>query len=112
MGLFFVAEEKVPVDLRRHKSRGTGRSRATGRLVDLRGAEIRARDMNDLAGSDELTESLERLLDGRHRVGAVLVVEVDVVGAQPLEATVAPLQDPPPQQPGRYGSPGAGERTS
>ena len=42
-------------------------------------------DVADLALGDELGERADRLLDRRARVDAVLVVEVDVIGAQALQ---------------------------
>ena len=41
--------------------------------------------MTDLALRDQLGHGADGLLDGRVGVDAVLVVEVDVVGAEPLE---------------------------
>jgi hypothetical protein len=44
-------------------------------------------DVADLALRDEFCERPDRLFDRRVRVDAMLVVEVDVVGAEPLERT-------------------------
>ena len=42
-------------------------------------------DVADLAVGDQLGEGPDGVFDGGLRVDAVLVVEVDVVGAEPLE---------------------------
>ena len=48
--------------------------------------EIRAGDVADFAALDEAVESAEGLFDGRGRVEAVHVVDVDVIGAEATEA--------------------------
>jgi len=45
-------------------------------------------DVADLAFRDELGQSTDGPIDGRVRIDPVLVVQVDVVGAQPLEGTL------------------------
>ena len=45
-------------------------------------------EVGDLAGVDELLDRAGDVLDGHGRVDAVLVVEVDVVGAQPAQRAV------------------------
>ena len=47
----------------------------------------------DLAGFADLGERLHRLLDRRLGIGAVALVEVDVVGLKPLERGVELLVD-------------------
>ena len=56
------------------------------RLDDLPGRQRRAADVADLALLHEIVERAQRLLDRRPRIGDVLLVEVDVVGAEPSEA--------------------------
>ena len=68
-------------------------------LHELR-PEVGAGHVTDLARRCELHERLEGLLDGGLRIGMVLVVEVDVVGAQPTQADVAALEDALPQNAG------------
>ena len=48
--------------------------------------QVRAADVPDLALGDQLGQRREGLLDRRHRVGLVQLVEVDVVGAEPAQA--------------------------
>src|SRR3954454_6614238 len=55
------------------------------RPADRLGAGLGQSDMAHLAFGDQLAQRADRLFDGRVRVDAVLVVEVDVVGAEPLE---------------------------
>src|ERR1700733_8645450 len=55
--------------------------------------EVRAGDVADLAGVDEGIEGVEGLLNRREGVEAVHVVDVDVVGAEALEAGVALLEN-------------------
>src|SRR5262249_32217019 len=45
-------------------------------------------DVAHLARLDELLECAERLLDRRHAVGAVVLVQVDVLGTEALERAV------------------------
>ena len=52
------------------------------------GAGLREADVADLALGDELCQGADRVLDGRLRVDPVLVVEVDVVGAEPPQGTL------------------------
>ena len=47
---------------------------------------LRAADVADLARADQVVERAQRLLDRRQRIGLVHLVEVDPVGAQPLQA--------------------------
>src|SRR5665647_419826 len=63
------------------------------RLLDLPGGEIGDSDVEDLAHAHEIAERLERLLDGRARVDAMDLVEVDVVGAEAAQAGIDGLHD-------------------
>src|SRR5215207_4918221 len=55
------------------------------RPADRIGTGLGQSDVAYLAFGDQLGQRADRLFDGRVRVDAVLVVEVDVVGAEPLE---------------------------
>ncbi|GMA93670.1 hypothetical protein GCM10025881_04940 [Pseudolysinimonas kribbensis] len=55
---------------------------------DLVGIEVRVADRDHLALHDELVERAESLLDRHRRVGGVLLVEVDAVGAEPPERSL------------------------
>src|SRR5205085_10828761 len=67
----------------------------------LRGGEVRRAGVTHLARLDELFERAERLLDRRDAVGTVVLVEVDVVGAQPLQRAVDRTPDVRRRAPGR-----------
>jgi len=54
----------------------------------LLGGEVRASDRARLSRSHELVERAERLRDRCRRIGLVEVVEVDVIGPEPLERAV------------------------
>ena len=71
------------------------RSRADPlRLDDLRRRERRGADVADLALLDEVGERAERLVDVGLRVGAVDLVEVDPVGAEPPQRVLDLPDDP------------------
>src|SRR5581483_9677767 len=55
------------------------------RAPDRLGRRLREAEVTHLPGGDELSHRADRLLDRRQRVDAVLVVEVDVVGAETPE---------------------------
>ena len=59
--------------------------------------EVGTGDVADFAGVDEGVERIQRLLDGREAVEAVHVVDVNVVGAQSLEAGVALFENVQPR---------------
>ena len=56
------------------------------RLVDLRGVQVLAPDMADLALPHEVVERAQGLLHGRGRIRPVQLVEIDPIGAQPPQA--------------------------
>ena len=56
------------------------------RLHQVPAREIRAADVADLAGAHQVVERAQGLLDRRHRVEGVELVEVDVIGPQAAEA--------------------------
>ena len=64
------------------------------RLDDLAGREGGGADVADLALVDEVAERRQRLLDVGARVGAVDLVEVDPVGAQPPQRVLDRADDP------------------
>ena len=82
-----VAREPRVLVLRRHVARQAARARGLVGLLDLRGREVRVADVAHLARADELVHRAERLLDRRDAVGPVVLVEVDVVGAELAAAT-------------------------
>ena len=63
------------------------------RAPDRVGRRLAEPDVADLALLHQLGQRADGLLDRRVRVHAVLVVEVDVVGAQPLERALERLPD-------------------
>src|SRR5204862_6768302 len=58
--------------------------RAGERLHQMPAGKVRATDVADLAGAHAIVERAQRFLDGRERVEAVQLVEIDVVGAEAL----------------------------
>ena len=56
------------------------------RFHQVPAGKIGARDVTDLALADKVFERVLHLFDGRERVEAVEVVDVDVVGAEPPQA--------------------------
>ena len=56
--------------------------------ADRAGASLGQADVPDLALGDQIGQGADGLLDGRVRVDPVLVVQVDVVGAEPLEGAL------------------------
>ena len=60
------------------------------RLHQVPAGEVRAADVADLAGPDQVVERAQHLLDRRQRVEAVQLEEVDVVGAQPPAGSPRP----------------------
>src|SRR2546425_8776474 len=55
--------------------------------ADRGGTGLGQPDVADLAFGDQLAESASGVFDGRVRIDSVLVVQIDVVGAQPLQGT-------------------------
>ena len=60
---------------------------------DLPRVKVGTAEVADLAGTDQVIGSAERFLDRRVRIGAVELVEVDVVEAQALEAFLGGFDD-------------------
>jgi hypothetical protein len=59
------------------------------RLHQVPSREIGAGDVADFAAPHQIVQRIERLFDGRLRVEAVHVVEIDVIGAEPAQAGFA-----------------------
>jgi hypothetical protein len=64
------------------------------RLDDLPGREVGTADIAHLALADEIVERAQRLVDRRHSIGAVELVEIDPVGAQPSQGVLDGRHDP------------------
>ena len=58
------------------------------RLHQLPRREIRAADVANLAGVHQIVEGAKRILEVRERIEPMDLIEVDVVGAEPLQARV------------------------
>ena len=69
------------------------RARCVRARVDLLRRKVRAADRAHLALADQLVERAQRLFDRRVRIGEMHLVEVDLVGAQPLQAGLDGLHD-------------------
>ena len=48
--------------------------------------EIRAADVADLAGLDQIVKGAESLLNGRRPVEGVELIEIDKIGTEPFQA--------------------------
>ena len=74
-------------------------------LGDAPAAIVGHAEVSDLPGSDQIADRFDRL--DQRRVGIVLVqvVDVDVVGGEPLQAVVAGADDPAPGQARRRAAP-------
>ena len=68
-----------------HERGETPLGRRRTRLLDEGGIEVRRADGPHLALLDELVQRAERLLERRHTIGVVVLVEVDPVGLQPAQ---------------------------
>ena len=80
-------EQRVAV-LRRHEPLQPRRPRRPVGVGDLPGGEVRGADVAHLARAYQVGERRQRLLDRRHVVGHVQLVQVDVVGPQPAQAAL------------------------
>ena len=74
--------------LHRHEARPAGSAGGVLGLRELPGVHAGRADVARLAGPDDVVKRSHRLLDRRLVVPAVDLVEVDIVGAQPLEGRV------------------------
>ena len=61
------------------------------RLADRRGRRLGQAEVLDLASLHQLCHRAYRVFDGRVWIDAVLIVEVDVVQAKPLQRCIAGL---------------------
>ena len=62
-------------------------------LCDLPGIKVRAAEIADFAGPDQVVSSSQLFLDGCVRIGAVELVEIDVVEIEPFQAVLARFDD-------------------
>ncbi len=83
--LVVVPAKKVVVVLENGEPRGSLLARHLVGLGELLGREVRAPDRSHLSGLHQLVERAERVADRNRRIGPVQVVEIDAIGAQPLE---------------------------
>ena len=88
------AVQHVEVVLRADEARPTVRGRHRLGCVDLLAREVGVADLAHLAGAHERVERRERLVDRYGGIGHVLLVQVDVVGAQTAQAAVDGLAHP------------------
>ena len=86
---FHVAHQEAPFDLVGHDGSGVGRRGLMGRVGHLPSEVVGHRGVTHFALVDQVVEHVEGLRDGGHGIGTVLVVEVDVVGAQAAQAGLA-----------------------
>ena len=83
--LVVVAAQKVVVVLEDRETGSPALPRDAVGLDELPGREVRTSNRAHLPALDELVERTEGVADRYLRVGAVHVVEVDMVGSQPFE---------------------------
>ena len=72
-------------------------------LDDLLGRKCGGADGPNLAGADQIGEGAQSLVDVRRRVGAMHLVQIDVVGAQPAQAVLHLTHQPAPRGAGHVG---------
>src|ERR1700722_17169395 len=72
--------------LRRDESMQFGAARRLIGFYELRGREIGAADVADLALLDQVVERAQCLFDRRRRIGTMQLIEVDPIGLQPAQA--------------------------
>ena len=65
------------------------------RFTQLPGGVVRTADVADLPGPDQVIERPQRLLERRHRIEPMDLVEIDVVGLETPEAPLNLLHDVP-----------------
>ena len=80
------AVEQVPLDLRAAEPRPPLVGRHRFRVADVLAGHVRRREVEHLALAHERVERLQRFLDRPDRVRVVLVVHVDVISGEALEA--------------------------
>ena len=96
--VFGLARLQRVVDLLRHERDAAFAARDLERLHHVPAGEVGAADVAHLARAHERVERLERLLERRQPVPLVDLIEVDDVGAQPLEARFAGADEVPARQ--------------
>src|SRR5690606_7868221 len=77
--------------LRRYQRFIASARRDTVGAGDLPAIPVGAADVAHLAGADQIVHGAQRFLQWRERIGPMELVEVDEVGAEPLEALLAGL---------------------
>ena len=83
------------IGLDRFKARPSLACGETERLHDLPGHQVRAADVADLTGAHEIVERPQCFVERRREVGAVDLVEVDIVRTEPNETVLDRVQDVP-----------------
>ena len=99
-----LAVEEVVVVLHGDELRPAVLCRHVLRLAELPGPHRRRTEIAHLPCTDDVVERLHRLLDRCHRVPAMDLIEVDVVGAEPRQALVDLAEDRLAGQSGTVGS--------
>lgn len=72
-------------------------------LGDAPGAVVGDAEIAHLARADQVTHRAHRLFQRSRVIFLVQIVDVDVIGAEPLQALVGRLQHPTPRQPAAIG---------
>ena len=92
---FFLdtALQQVPLILRDDERMGARLARQPVGMGDLPARVVGAAGITDLALVDQGAEGIERFLDRRMGIGRMMQIDIDVVGAQALQAGLARLDD-------------------
>jgi hypothetical protein len=93
-----VAHDEAVFVLAGNEAADIHRARDIFGFRDAPGRKIRIADVADLALANEVVERTQRLLDRRQRIIVVLLVEIDVVGLQPLQARLDCIHDVAPRR--------------
>src|ERR1700690_1225759 len=96
---FDLAPEQIEMVLARDRPDEVLAARRPLALDDLPRREVAVSDVADLAGSHEVIERPQRLVDWRRGVREVDLVEIDHVGFEAAQAALDGLAQPAPRGP-------------
>ena len=88
-----LARQQIVLVLAHHKTMQAVFLRDPLRLRDLRSRHVRTADVAHLALRDERVERAQRFLDRRRRIGTMVIIKIDPIGLQALEARLDRARD-------------------
>src|SRR5205085_4248802 len=97
LSLFFAIEKIILVLHGDELRQAVGLSERL-QLCKLEGVHARCADVERLAGADHCIEPLKYLLEGRKRIEAMDLIEIDIVGAEAAQAVVDGMPNVFPRQ--------------